>query len=541
MPCVRALLLNASLLISALTCQHALAATLERGNGPEPDSLDPQRAQGLAAHTILRDLFEGLTRINAKGEVEAGVALHWAHSADQLSWRFALDPKAAYSDGSRLTAHDFVFALQRAVDPKTAAPYASQLDAITGARERLRGDAKAALGVLAIDDVTLEIKLREPNAALPLILSLAVAAPVQQRCFTEHAERCVRAGQLVSNGAYKLVQWRPLGFVQLEKNPHYRQRDQVKIAQVRFHVTEDASEEARRFSAGELHMTESVPPGRLAQLREKFGAQLHIAPSLGSFFLAFNHERPPFKDNPALREALSLAIDRKRIVESITGTGELQAFGLLPPALLPDMQWQALQPRTSQSEREALAKAKYAQAILQAQRLYAPGSAGYFSESAPLTLELRFNTSLLHRRLMLALALMWEQTLGVKTVLRNEEWKVFVQNRRAKRNTQVFRGGWNADLADPMNFLALFESQSALNYSGFRSTQYDAALRQLAQAESFPDRLAKAAQAELILRERHALLPIYHYTSKHLISPKLRGFYANPLDIHPSQTLFFAP
>jgi oligopeptide transport system substrate-binding protein len=493
------------------------AAELQRGNGPEPDSLDPQRAQGLSAQSILRDLFEGLTRENAQGRIEPAAAQSWQISADGLRWTFKLRDNLHYSDGSELTAADFVFALNRALDPKTAAPYAGQLLVIRGAQEKLSGQADA-LAVRSIDAQTLQIDLLRPSLDLAAKLSLPIAMPVSQRCIAEHGDQCTRAGKLISNGAYRLQDWRPLASVGLSKNPYYWQADTVKISQVRFHVTEDASEEARRFSAGELHLTETVPPGRLVQLRARFGDALQVAPSLGSFYLGFNLTQPPFKDQPALRKALSLAIDRKKITDIITGMGEQPAYRLLPAAMTGEASAVIDQASREQQARDLLKGVQLPENF---------------------ALELRYNTSLLNRRLMLAVSVMWEQVLGIKTVLRQEEWKVFVQNRRAKRITQVFRMGWNADLADPLDFLETFAVDSSLNSTGFQSDAFNAALQQARIALTPAERQQHALRAEQILLEADAILPLFSYTGKHLVSSKLRGYTATPLDHHPSRLLYF--
>ena len=272
-----------------------------------------------------------------------------------------------------------------------------------------------------------------------------------------------------------------------------------------------------------MHITETIPPGRLAHLRARFGENLRIAPSLGTFFLGLNLTRAPFKDNLPLRQALSLAIDRTRIVEIITGTGELPAYSLLPPAL----GVAAPQSHNDRVTNEAAARALYLQA-------------GYSAEQ-PLTVELRYNTSVLNRRLMLAVSVMWEQVLGVRTQLRQEEMKVLVQNRKARRITQAFRGGWNADLADPRDFLDIFAQHSPLNTTGFVSAKFTELLDQL-QRSSDPQRSRLlAAQAQQELMAAQPIIPLFHYTSKHLVSPKVQGFLANPLDHHPSRYLRFAP
>ena len=494
------------------------ARVLERGNGPEPDSLDPQRGQSLSAQNILRDIFEGLTREDAAGAIVPGIAERWETSSDGLTWRFYLRADAKFSDGSGITANDFVASFARALDPKTAAPYATQLLVLQGAQARLQGGT-GALGVNALNPQVLELKLTQITPNLPARLSLPVAAAVPLSTIARFGTLWTRAQNIVTSGAYTLKTWQPLVAIRLSKSPHYYQAQSVAISEVRYHVTEDASEEARRFELGELDVTETIPPGRLIQLRARFGNKLHIAPSLGSFFLGLNLTQAPLKDNLPLRQALSLAIDRTRIVEIVTGTGEEPAYALLPRILTGAAK---LEPKP-RAVNEARALAFYQQA-------------GY-SADKPLTIELRYNTSLLNRRLMLAISVMWEQVLGVQTVLRQEEMKVLVQNRRAKRITQVFRGGWNADLADPLDFLDIFASDSTLNTTGFQSPRYTLLLQTLRQTTDpvAAKRLALAAEAELMAAQ--PIIPLFFYTSKHLVVPELEGFVSNPLDHHPSRLL----
>jgi oligopeptide transport system substrate-binding protein len=501
----------------------ASGQTLERGNGSEPDSLDPQRGQSLSAQNILRDVFEGLTREDAAGLVVPGIATSWETSVDGLSWTFHLRADAKFSDGSVIDADTFVQSFARALDPTTAAPYATQLMVLQGARAKMQGKSQALPGAQALAAHTLLLRLETVTPNLPARLSLPVAAAVPVAAIKRFGNQWTRAGNIVVSGAYRVSEWRPLAFIRLKKNPFYYEANQVALAEVRYHVTEDASEEARRFDAGELHITETIPPGRLAQLRARFGTRLRIAPSLGTFFLGFNLTQPPLKDNLPLRQALSLAIDRTRIVEIITGTGELPAYGLLPPALGGA---QPMQAKATRAENEQRAQALYR-------------AAGY-STQKPLTIELRYNTSLLNRRLMLAVSVMWQQVLGVQTLLRQEEMKVLVQNRKARRITQVFRGGWNADLADPLDFLDIFAADSPLNTTGFQSARYSQLLADL-RLSSDPlqaKRLALAAEAELMAAQ--PIVPLFFYTSKHLLSDQVLGYQENPLDHHPSRLLRWA-
>lgn len=509
-----------TLAIVAISLAAAVdAQTLQRGNGPEPDSLDPQRAQGLSAQQVLRDLFEGLMRDDAAGHLVTGAAQRVDIDRDGLRYVFTLRPDGRYADGSAVTAADFVYSFERALDPATAAPSASMLLPIVGAAERLRGES-GPLGVAAIDRSTLEIRLTTPRSDFLRRLALPIAMPVQRSAIDAHGTGFTRPGRLFGNGAYVLSEWTPQAWLQLERNPHYRSAAAVAIETVRYHVTEDASSELKRFEAGELHLTETLPPGQLARLRQRHADELVVAPAYATFYLGYNLRRLKLTNAPALREALSLAIDREILVKHITGNGELPAYSLVPPA-------------TGDSPKMTASAGSPQQRKQRARELYA--GAG-FDPHEPLQIELRYNTSLANRRLGLAVAAMWQEVLGIDTRLRNEEWKVFVQTRRAGLITEVFRGGWFADYADPLNFLEPFTRGNALNAVAYADDEFDA-LVATAAASAGADREQALHAAEQRLLDAHALIPLFHYSSKHLVSPKVCGYRAHPLDHHPSEFL----
>lgn len=496
------------IVLLALLPAFASAQTLERGNGPEPDSLDPHRAQGLSAQQILRDLYEPLVRENASGEAELAAASGVQVSDDGLIYTFQLREDGRYSDGQLVTAEDFKASLERALDPATGAAYGAMLRPIRGASERLEGN-KVPLCIEAPETLTLRICLSTPRADFLRRLSLPVAMPVPRRNF-EHGARFTRPGVLIGNGAYVLSEWVPQSTIVLTRNPHFRQP--APIERVRYHVTEDAAHELKRFTAGELHLTETIPPGQAARLRTQFGDRLHIAPAYATFFLGFNLRQPELK-NPALREALSLAIDRDILTRHITGNGELPLYGVLPNSSAQTI---------DKAAREADARARFA-------------AAGFARETAP-TIELRYNTSLVNRRLGLAIAAMWREVLGVQTRLRHEEWRSFVVSRREARITQVFRAGWFGDYQDPVNFLEPFTSDHPLNATGFADAEFDTLV---AQAATGIDAENAIASAEQRLLHANALIPLFQYTSKHLVSEQICGFAAHPLDHHPSSSMRF--
>ena len=515
------------MLLSVCAIASPRDGVLDRGNGPEPSTLDAHRCQEVACGNVLRDLYEGLVAEGADGAVIAGTAEHWEVSADGLTWSFHLRAGLRWSNGETLDAPQIVASFQRAFAPATAAPFAEQFGALRNAELVQKGKLPpTALGVEAMDARTVAFHLVRP-APLSHLLLLPIAYPVYLPAVQRHGAQHTRPGNLVSNGAYRLRAWLPQAAITLERNPQFHAP--TAIALVRYDVTEDAGSELKRFEAGDLDLTETLPPQPLAQLRARFGNQLRIEPYLGAFWFGFNVTKQPFDDHDrkhsalALRQALSLAVDRDKLTAYLTGFGEKPAFGIVPAQVSGYAPPTIAAARWTQAQRER-----------EAQRLFR--AAGYTSDDPP-TIELRFNTSTLHRRLALAVAAMWRETLGVHVSLRNEEWKVFVQNRRQRTITQAFRGGWIADVDDARNFLAAFANDGALNWTGWRDPSFDALI---ARADTEPDevrRNALLAQAEARLLAAQPVLPLYFYTSKHLVKPWVGGYTANPLDHHASRFL----
>ena len=503
----------------------ATSAVLERGNGPEPSTLDAHRCPEVACGNVLRDLYEGLVAEDARGGVIPGMAERWEVSPDARTWTFHLRDGLLWSNGEPLDAPQVVASFRRAFAPATAAPFAVHFDAVEHAADVQAGRLPPdRLGIVAPDSRTVVFHLTR-SAALPQLLLLPIAYPVYLPAVREFGAQHTRPGHLVGNGAYILVAWRPQSQLELQRNTRFHQP--APIARVRYHVTEDAASELQRFEAGGLDISETVPPQPLPALRARFGAQLRISPYLGTMWIGLNLRKPPLRSQPLLRQALSLAIDRDKLTRYITGLGETPAYGVVPPgvvayapASLPWSSW-------PQHRREALAR-----------RLYK--MAGY-SSARPLQLELRYNTSTPHRRLNLAIAAMWREVLGAQVTLRNEEWKVFVGNRQRGVITQAFRGGWIADVDDARNFLANFESGGQTNWSGLADARFDILLHAGDRAATPVARALALRRAEMRLLEQHAVVPVYFYASHHLVAPRVRGFEANALDHHASRFLSLAP
>ncbi len=498
---------------------------LHRGNGQEPQTLDPHLADGVPAGNILRDLFEGLTAEAPDGRIVPGVAMRWNISRDGLTYTFYLRRDARWSNGDPLLAEDFVWSFRRSADPVTASNAANMLLPIENATAVISGQqAPETLGVEALDQHTLQIRLTDPTPYFLGLLTHSATYPVHRASVEQYGARFSRPGNLVSNGAYTLADWVVRSRIELRRNENYWDNANTLIDTVVYYPLEDQSTELKQFRAGALHWTFEVPNNQFQWLRQNYPDELVVTPWLGSYFFGFNLEREPFIESPLLRKALVLAVDRSLITEKVTQFGEQPSFTVVPPGIgeylspIPEYaDW-------TQEERNA-----------EARRLYA---AAGFTEEDPLRIEIRYNTSENHKKLALAVASLWKQVLGVETTLINEEWKVFLQNRSQKVLTQVFRAGWIGDYADPYSFLQLFRTGHGQNDFGFSDSLYDSLLEQIA-AERIPARRRRLMEeAERVLLEQAPIVPIYTYVTKRLVDPHLRGWENNVMDHHHSKHMF---
>ena len=513
-------LLQGLLLLSAVTAHSAGAEqVLRRGNSVEPETLDPHKARGVSASNILRDLYEGLTAESPAGEVVPGVAERWELSADGRVYTFTLRSDARWSSGEPLLAAEFAAALRRSVDPATGSAVSQILAPIEGAEDIIAGRAPpAALGVEAPDPRMLVIRLRAPTPYFPAVLAHPAAYPV-------HAPG--PRGEVIGNGAYRVSEWVPQSHLALLRNPHYWNDAATAIDRVIYYPTENPASELKRYRAGELDLTDTIPVSQARWVRENLAAEYQVAPYLGLYYYGFNLTRPPFKDQPGLRRALALAVDRETLTTRILATGEQPAHNWVPAgvtAYAPQLpEWAAW---------------SMEQRLAEARRLYA--AAGY-SDEHPLEIELRFNTGDNHKRVALAVAWMWKKALGVRTRLVNEEFKVYLQNRRHRQVTQLFRADWIGDYDDASSFAERMLSGSGLNDTGYDNSRYDALVVQ-ARAEGDPARRrALLEEAERILLEDQPVLPLYFYVSKRLVKPYVAGWQPNIMDHHYSRHLSIVP
>jgi len=504
------------------------ASILHRGLSVDPESVDPHKSRSVQAAEVLRDIGEGLLSYSATGELVGGAAEEWTVSEDGLTYTFHLRGGAHWSNGDTVTAEDFVFSFRRLVDPDTAAFYAQMLGSIVNAQAIVAGEKPPSdLGVDAVDERTLVITLDQPTPYLLSLLTYPSTFPVHPGSIAQHGDAFSRPGNLLSNGAYTLDAWEPGSVLKLSRNEQYWNNDETAIDVVNHHVLTQEMTELNRYRAGEIDITGSVPPDSFQQVRSERPAELHIAPYLGVYYYGFNLTKPPFKDNPQLRAALSMAIDRDVLVEKITGRGEEPAYSWVPPGVDNYEPRRLAYADMSQDERNAHAR-----------RLV--HEAGYGPDN-PLQIELRYNTSDTEQRMALAIQSMWKGALGVETTLINEEFQVLLANTQAREVTQVFRSAWIGDYNDAHTFLNIMEGGNPANQPAYASEEYDSLMQRAAQQVDLGRRRLWLEEAERVLLADHPVIPLYFYVSKHLVSPDVVGWGDNVLDYHYSQHLSLAP
>ncbi|HET6592547.1 MAG TPA: peptide ABC transporter substrate-binding protein, partial [Xanthomonadales bacterium] len=496
-----------------------------RGNGEEPETLDPHLAVGVPSSHILRDLFEGLTAESPQGDIIPGVALRWNISRDARTYTFYLRRDLYWSNGDPLTAEDFVFSLRRAASPQTAANSARMLLPVLHAREVLAGELPVEeLGVALLDEFSLQITLSGPTPYFLGLLTHPIAYPVNRKNLEQFGDQFSRPGNLVSNGAFVLSRWVPRVEIVLEKNPAFREADQTLVQRVHYLPIEDHSTEVKAFRSGEIDWTNEVPANQFAWLQKNYPDELVVSPWMGSYFFGFNLTREPLIDNPSLRMALVLAVDRGILADKVAQFGEQPSYALVPPGIDGYVPFAPEYADWTQEERNR-----------EAQRLYE--QAGYSAER-PLAIEIRYNTSENHKKMALAVASMWKQVLGVNTTLVNEEFRVFLQNREQRVVTQVFRAGWISDYNDPYSFLELFRSGHGRNDYGYSNSTFDALLDQVGTERVRARRERLMFEAERVLISDHAIIPLYTYVTKRLVSRQLKGWETNVMDHHQTRHMF---
>jgi len=517
-------------ILTALIAGNAMAAdvpagvqlaekqTLVRNNGAEVQSLDPHKIEGVPESNVNRDLFEGLLVTDVDGHPAPGVAEKWENK-DFKVWTFHLRKDAKWSDGTPVTAEDFVYSWQRLANPNTASPYASYLQYghIANIDDIIAGKKPVTdLGVKAIDANTFEVTLSEPVPYFYKLLVHPSVSPVPKSAVEKFGEKWTQPANIVTNGAYKLKDWVVNERMVLERNPQYWDNAKTVINQVTYLPISSEVTDVNRYRSGEIDMTYNNMPIELFQkLKKEIPKEVHVDPYLCTYYYEINNQKAPFTD-VRVRTALKLALDRDIIVNKVKNQGDLPAYSYTPPYTdgmkLVEPEWF----KWSQEKRNEEAKKLLAEA-------------GYTADK-PLTFNLLYNTSDLHKKLAIAVASIWKKNLGANVKLENQEWKTFLDTRH-QGTFDVARAGWCADYNEPTSFLNTMLSDSSNNTAHYKSPAFDKIIGDTLKVTDDAQRAELYAKSEEQLDKDSAIVPVYYYVNARLVKPWVGGYTGkDPLD-----------
>jgi len=489
--------------------------------GSEPRTLDPQEAQGVTEHHIIMAMIEGLVApsINDQATAVPGMADRWEHNDDYSVWTFHIGEDRKWSNGDPVTAEDFVFSYKRMLTASFGAQYAENLYILKGAEEYYKGKTRNFddVGVKAIDEHNLRIELVGPTPYLLSLVQHDSWLPVNAKAILKFGHidtrdtKWTHPGNYVANGPFIMKTWRPNDVIEVIRNPLYWDAANVKLNGINFYSIENANTAGRAFQAGQLHKTDQVSLDKVPYYRRVHPELIRIDPSEGVYFYRINISRKGL-DNPKVRLALNLAIDRDGIVKNILREDQKPATGFTPPGM---GDYTPLKKITYDPER--------------ARQLLA--EAGYPKGKGFPKFTLHFNTSESHRAIAEAIQQMWKEELGIDVTLENQEWKVYLDTQNSM-NYDISRSGWIGDFIDPVTFLSMWTTGNGNNNTHWANSKYDALIEQAARTGDPKARLDILHQAEELFLSEVPVVLIYWYTNTYLLRPAVQNWYPLVLGNH---------
>jgi oligopeptide transport system substrate-binding protein len=499
------------------------------GNAAEPGDLDPHLASILNDQIVVLALFEGLTLLDERTTNPLPAAAEsWQVSPDGLVWTFRLRDGLQWSNGDPLTADDFVQSWRRVLHPEFAADNAWYLFALKNAEAynaKKLSDA-AAVGFTAPDSRTLVLTLERPTPYIAALVSMPAWFPVNPRALApfqamvKRGTAWTRPGNLVSNGAFTLAEWRPNARIMLRKNPRHRDAAQNKLDTLVFFPIENPEVEERDFRAGQLHATFNLPVTKIATWRKQDPAKLRVDPMQQINFLRFNTKRPPLND-PRIRRALSLAIDRAAISQSVLQGSRAAAMAITPPGT-----------------GGYTARAGVPTNIEEAKKLLA--AAGFPGGQGLPVIDIQTRNDEIMPRVAEALQAMWQRELGLRTTISQVEQKTWIQNQQSS-NYGISTAAWTADFPDPVTFLGMFTANSAYNWTGWSHPDYEQLMDRASTTADGSQRYEIFQQAETLLLNEAPVAPLFYGAQTYLIHPAVKGWEPAPLVFRRFQIVELKP
>ncbi|MES2906731.1 MAG: peptide ABC transporter substrate-binding protein [Pseudomonadota bacterium] len=509
-----------------ILCGLAFATSVQaetvfnRGNSGEPATLDPHKHSTVQESHISRDMWEGLVQYNAEGNVIPGSAESWTMSPDGKVYTFKIRTGAKWSNGEPLTAEDFVYSFRRMLDPKTAAQYASILYPVKNAEEVNAGKMKPEeLAVRALDAQTFEVTLRGPIPYFTEMLTHTAAFPVNRANLEKFGDDWVKPENIVSNGPYVVSEFVPKDRVVLVKNKNYYDAGKLKIDTVKYIPIEDRATALKRFEAREIDSYDQFHHEQMEYIRTNLKGEFFTGPYLGTYYYAVNATKAPF-NNPTLRRALALAIDREYLAEKIFTGSMIAGYSIVPPGI---KGYTAAE--YDFKDRLQLDREDEARKIME--------ELGY-NKDKRLTLEIRYNTAEEHKACAVAVADMWKN-IYVDTKYINTDGKSHYEHLRNGGDYDVGRVGWIGDFKDPQTFLATAQTGDSNNHSRYSNPKFDELMLKAEQEMNAQKRFDDLSKAEKIAMDDAAYIVLVHYSYHNLVAKKVKGFEQNIMDVHPTK------
>jgi oligopeptide transport system substrate-binding protein len=489
------------------------------GNSAEPKALDHQLVTGVVESKIITSLFEGLVADHPSQDDASppGAAASWEHNEEMTEWIFHLQPQGKWSDGMPVTAHDFVFAYHRLLHPDFAGPYAEMLYFIENAEDFNKAKLTdfSQVGVTAVDELTLRVKLREPVPYLPSLTRHYTWFPVPRHVVLKHGKMTDRFTKwstlehLVGNGPFRISKWRFHDLIEAKRNPHYWNAAEVGLNGIRFFPIENPYTETRAFLSGQLHTTYQLPSDLIRSVKQNTPEYLRQEPYVGTTFVRLNTTRPGLSD-PRVRQALSLTLDREQICEHIME-------GFMPAlSFTPKMGAYEPEPKLGydpEKARALLAEAGY------------PNGTGFPVYSLMISRPSA-------RAGAEAIQAMWRQHLNIRVNIQNRDWGSF-NSAQQSLDFDMASSGWIGDYLDPTTFLNMWTAGNGNNNTGWSDPRYEALLREAALKADPTERFALFREAEGLLIDAQPILPVSYYTRNYLLRPEVMGWHPLLLDNHP--------
>ena len=505
----------------------------------EPMTIDPALNSTVDGGVMANHLFEGLMKWQDTGEEADGsdgtvdnaeLTYGQAESYDKVenedgtvTYTFHLRDGIKWSDGKDVTAGDFEYAWKRLVDPATAADYSYMLDSVVNANEIIAGEKDASeLAAKAIDDKTFEVTITTDVPYFEEICAFPATMPVRQDIIEEKGDQWTfDPSTYISNGSYKLTEWTHNSQIVMAKNENYYDYENLGPDTITFKLMDDANAMLSGFKSGELDFIQDAPQAELPSLIAS--GDMKILNYLGTYYVCFQTQKAPF-DNPKVREAFTLAVDRTYIVDKVTQSGQVEAGGYVPSGIA-DADGGDF--RAEGGDYYKPTDADYEANCEKARQLLA--EAGYPNGEGFPVVEYLYNTSDAHKAVAEALQNMWEQELGVTVTLNNQEWAAFLQTRK-NGDYSIARNGWISDYNDPISFLDMWMTGGGNNDAQYANPEYDNIIKQAKATSDATERMKLLHQAEdILVGQDYVVNPLYFYTQKYMLADGIEGTYYCPL------------